>query len=51
MDQESDFKRQIYEAESVKKTRGPQRLNMETQSRKTVMKILQDNKQKLRQTR
>ena len=37
------------EIEPAKK--GPFRLNMETQSRKTVMKILQDNRQKLSVTR
>ena len=48
---ESEIKRKIFDPASDLGKKGPSRLNMDRDSRKTVMKILQDNKQKLRQTR
>ena len=48
---ENEYQRKLFIDEKEEKKNGPSRLNMETANRKTVMKILQDNKQKLKQTR
>ena len=52
MESDNEAKRKLFQEQSDEKKRiWPSRLNMEAPNRKTVMKILQDNKQKLRQTR
>ena len=52
MESDNEAKRKLFQEQSDEKKRNwPSRLNMEAPNRKTVMKILQDNKQKLRQTR
>ena len=49
IDEENEVRRKLFQEQSEEKRKtGPSRLNMETTNRKTVMKILQDNKQKLR---
>ena len=52
MESDNEARRKLFQEQSDEKKRiWPSRLNMEAPNRKTVMKILQDNKQKLRQTR
>lgn len=43
LDNEIEFNRKTYQGDEISQT-GPSRLQMETNSRKTIMKILQDNK-------
>jgi hypothetical protein len=51
LETENELRQSLFNSEAAAKTTGPNRLNMDKTSRKEVMKMLQDNKLKLGQTR